>query len=339
MLVVFHLLIAAASGLVPSQAPSGSSPAVARVVAAYGDIMEELAVQMAGGGAATPRMKALEAQLEKEVTATSGELLVVMRNGNVEDAEAAAYALRYAPDPDAAVAALLASLDRFEGRLANNIGLALMFLCGRHPSLKVPMPPLVAELHSTDWTHQQKIAQVIDVLVRRGGVVDEDGKLAAALIPMLASQRQRVSDPAREILPATTGVELGKAPEPWVEWYTKRHGRTIDLAAGIYELVQIVRPSMEKGSEVYRVAGRPYATHEALVARLKADRAIAHGLERQFGVVIQVPANGFPQERLTSLAKAVFTEAQPTSLVVSPITDEFVPFAVALRKLRSMLGR
>jgi len=338
MLVADLLMIAVASGLVPAQAPSApSSPsAVARVVATYGDVMQELSVQMAGGGVATRRMKALEAQLAKEVAAAGGELLTVVRRGNVEDAEAVAYALRYAPDPDAAVAALLESLDRFDGRLANNIGLALMFLCQRHASLKVPLPPLVAQLQSTDWTHQQKIAQVIEVLVKRGGVVDEDGALTAALIPMLASQRSRVFSSAREILPAITGVQLGTAPEPWVAWYSKRYGRKIDLAADIYELVQIVQPSMEKEREVYRVAGRSYATHEALVARLQSDMAITHGLQRQFAVAIQLPASGFPHERLTGLAEWVFTQVHPKSLVVSPISDEFVPFAVALSKLQSM---
>ena len=50
--------------------------------------------------------------------------------------------------------------------------------------------------------------------------------------------------------------------------------------------------------------------------------------------MIQVPAKGFPQDRLTKLAEALFTEVKPDSLVISPIADEFVPFTTALRNLR-----
>lgn len=120
------------------------------------------------------------------------------------------------------------------------------------------MEPLARALRVREWGHQQKALQVIEVLAQRGGVKDGDGTLAAALIPMLASQRVRVFRPAREILPKVTGQSLGNAPEPWAKWHAKTYGRpTVDVAAGVYELAQIIRLEMRNGKSSTRSRERP----------------------------------------------------------------------------------
>jgi hypothetical protein len=201
-----------------AQAPSaaaaqiGLSPDARRVIDTYSEIMTELQAQMAGGGRQTERMTVLERRLAAEVKAAATELFAVVRDRDYESANAAAYALKYAPEPKGAVSALLVALDRFDGKMTNNIGLTLEHLCMEHPTLEVPTAPLTRALQAREWTHQQKVAQVVQVLVQRGGVTDPDGTLAAALIPMLASQRVRVFAPARQLLPTITARSLGNAP-------------------------------------------------------------------------------------------------------------------------------
>jgi hypothetical protein len=129
-----------------------------------------------------------------------------------------------------------------------------------------------------------------------------------------------------------------------VAWYAKTHGRPIDLAAGVYELVQIVRPMIRNGNESYRVESNVYVTEHDLLARLNRDADTARGLGRKFNVVVQVPEGGLPQNRLVALVDTILQEVHPGageraefSLVVSPESDEFVSFSVALRHLRRLL--
>lgn len=208
---------AAAQDPSTSAAQTEASPEVKRVLDTYAEIMQEVLEQMAAGGRQTERMAALERRMAEEVKTALPELFEVVRNGDFESANAAAYALHSAPDPHAAVTPLLAGLHRFDGKMANNVFVALMYLCIEHPAVEVPVEPLVRALRVREWSHQHKASQVIEVLAQRGGVKDPDGALAGALIPMLASQRMRVFRPAREILPKVTGQSLGNAPEPWGE--------------------------------------------------------------------------------------------------------------------------
>lgn len=327
------------------------SPAAQRVVATYREMMEELMAVMKGGGKPTERMTMIEKRMADEVKQTAPELLELVRHGEQEPADAAAYALRYAPDPGAAAQALLEGLPRFNGALGNNVGLALMHLCMDHPDLKIPLAPLTKALSAQQWNQQQKVAQLIEVLAQRGEVTDDDGALTATLITMLASQRSRVNRPARELLPKITGQGLGNDPQPWMDWYGQKYGRTIDLPGSIYELVQIVHAVVVSGQGQYRIDDQAYTTEDDLLARLRADAATAMGLGRSFGVVIQVPEQGFPDDRLNRLVATVVkplkevisnmtkSGGQPHGevsfgLTISPESDEFIPFAVAVANLR-----
>ena len=143
--------------------------------------------------------------MAEEVKQAAPELQELVRHGEQESADAAAYALRYAPDPRAAVLALVEGLPRFNGALSNNVGLALMHLCIEHPDLTIPLAPLTTALSARQWNEQQKVAQLIEVLAQRGQVTDQDGELSATLISMLANQRDRVNEPARELLQRSRG--------------------------------------------------------------------------------------------------------------------------------------
>jgi hypothetical protein len=312
--------------------PQQWPPAATRVIATYGEMMKALDAQMAAGGADSMRMNALEARLAEEVKASGSELIDVLRTGDYEAANAAAYGLRYASNAEEAIHALLAGLGRLDGGLTNNIGLSLEHLSKEHSDL-IPLEPLATALLAHDaWNNQQKIAQVIQGILEHRRVSDDGGALSAALIPMLASQRVRVFSPAREILPRITELSLGNDVQLWATWYLRKYGRRIDIASGVYELAQIVHLQFRNGAPTFRVEGRTYSTDHALLARLRADSQTTRALGRKFGVVLQVPETGFPEDQLTSLVQAAL--ALSDNVTVSPESDEFVPFSTALRTLR-----
>jgi hypothetical protein len=310
--------------------------AVKRVLETYAEFMGEMSAMMSAGGRPTERSRALEARLSEEVKAAGPALLAVVRTGDYETANAAVFALSYSSEPEAAVAALLDGLPRLDGKLTNNIGIALTELSTKHPTLNVPMAPLVAALHSQEWNYQQKMAQTIEVLVRQHGIEDPDGALASALIPMLASQRVRVFEPARILLPIIALRALGNAPERWATWYAATYGRSIDLAAGVYELVQIVHLGIDQGREVYRVEERTYVTEPALIARLREDANETQRLGRKFAVVFRIP-EGFPGNRIGPLLERILMETSAYTVTGSPESDEFVPFSIALQNLRTVI--
>jgi hypothetical protein len=339
MSCIAALFVVGLSAQAPDPPRAQWSPVVRRVLATCDEIDNETVAVMAGGGTATPRINAVEARLAVEVNDAGPELLDVLRAGDYETAHAAACALGYFPNAATAVDALLAALARFDGRLTNNIGISLERLSRQHPELAIPLEPLVAALDAHDeWNRQQKIAQVIEALLEHRPLPDSKGALAAALIPMLANQRIRVSGAAREILPRITGQSLGKKPEPWCAWYLRKYGRRVDVAAGVYELAQVVHLELRNGPAIYRVEGRRYTTEEALLARLRIDAETTHAIGRKFGVVLVVPESGFPEERLTSLAEAALAISR-YNVVMSPESDEFVPFSTALKNLRRLSVR
>jgi hypothetical protein len=312
------------------------SPEVAQVLVTYRELMQELPAMLARGEQRSDRMSALEAQMAAQVKTAQPQLFTVVQQGDVDAAEAAAYSLKYATNPAAAVTPLLIALDRFDGRLANNVGLTLEYLCRQNPALQIPLEPLARSLAARQWNQQQKVAQVVEALSERGTLTDPDGMLTAALIPMLASQRQQVFLPVRDVLPRITGQSLGIAAEPWVVWFAQTHGRTLDLSAGIYELVQIVQPAIRNGNETFSIERIIYVSRETLLTRLRMDAETARRLNRKFGVAIQIPKEGFPQDRLTALVEAVLPVFE-AGVVIQPEIVEFVPFSVALERLQRLL--
>lgn len=318
------------------------SSEAAQVTATYTEIMQQVIATMAAGGKGeTSVMKDLEAKIAAEVKRAVPELYEVVRTGDRQPAEAAAYALRYAPDPEAATAALIEALGRFDGALANNVGLSIEHLCRNHPMLVIPIEPLTRALDTTQWNQQQKVAQALLAVENQGGLTDPQGDLTAALIPMLANQRVRVYGPARTLLPKLTRQDLGHDAAMWTRWYRTRYGRTIDLPSRIYELVQIIEISIVAGEERFRVGDSEYATLGSTLARLKADAQTAHDLKRKFEIVVQVPVQGIPQDRLMAIANTLVKELFPShggGLTISPQSDEFVPFEQAVLRLRRLLA-
>ena len=308
------------------------APVLALVEASESALMD----MMAQGGKTTPRYTEAEAQLATAARAAEPALIGALSAESLDVARPAAYALGYANDADAAASALVAALRRNDEGLTNNVGLSLMALAEKHPSLDVPLPPLIRKLHSHTWTDQQKIGQVIQVLAMHRPIADPNGELAQALIPMLLSQRSRVRDPARDILPRVTGQSLGNKAERWVAWFAQRHGRSIDLTSAIYELLQIVRPSMVENVAVFTVAGQEYRDLDALVARLAADAMTTRNLGRQFAIAVQIPEQGYPPDRMETLGEALFTRLAPIELVISPMGDDFHPFDAALARLQRL---
>ena len=202
-----------------SSTPIASSPDAQRVLASYAELME--AVQesvVVSGGAPTERMRAIEERMAGDVRVAAPELLRIASQGGFSESDAAAYALRFAPEPAVAVEALLAALDRFDGRLTNNICLSLEKIVAENPTVDVPVERIAQALRAPRWNNQQKAAQVLAALARRGTLADPEGTVGMALVSMLASQRPRVFRPAQELLPSVSGQSFGDDPQPWAQW-------------------------------------------------------------------------------------------------------------------------
>ena len=318
-------------------AAQSTPPDVQRVIDLYNAILRELPEVVAGNQRAIDRTQALDQDLANAVKGAQPALVDALARDSLEAATAAAYALRHAPDPNAAVGPLLETLTRFDGRLANNIGLALEWLARNHASLQVPLPPLTRALSVRTWTTQQKIGQVVQALAERGAVTDADGALVAALIPMLASQRQQVFVPAREILPRLAGQTLGNDAEHWARWYEKAYNRRIDLAAGIYELVDAVSVDSRDGVETFTVEQDTYTSHDRLLDRLRQDAATARGLDREFSVAVRLPAAGAMPPGFDRLAEALMPIV-PNGFVIQPASFDFMPFSQAVARLRRLIA-
>jgi hypothetical protein len=323
-------------------APAGESrqadpsPNVLRVLKTYDELMQANVEAVAAGGKFTERMQELEKRLAADVAGTQPELQALLATGNRERATAAAYALRHAPAPQPAVRSLVAALDRFDGALQNNICLALMFLLQAHPSVEVPLAPLVRTMAEKRWTSQQKAAQVVELMARQRKLADPDGSLAAVLIPMLASQRSRVYGPARSILPRVTGQSLGNDPIAWADWYRRKYGRRLDLAGSVYELLQIIRAERRGDKESFRVENDVYTSAAELLKRLKADTQTARQRGKVFALAVLLPAGSFPLDRVQGLMESLLPALPGVDVVFSPENEEFVPFTSALERLRRL---
>jgi hypothetical protein len=314
--------------------PANPSPVVLRILKTYDELMQANMEAVAAGGKITERMQESEKRLAQDVAGSQPELQALLATGNREQATAAAYALRHAPAPQPAVRSLVAALDRFDGALQNNICLALMFLLQAHPSVEVPLAPLVRTMAAKRWTSQQKAAQVVEVKARQEKLADPDGSLAAVLIPMLASQRNRVYGPARNILPRVTGQSLGNDPVAWADWYRQKYGRRLDLSGGVYELLQIVRPERRGDKESFRVEDDVYSSVRELLERLKADAQTACQRGKAFTLAVVLPAGSFPLDRVQGLMEALLPALPGVDVVFSPENEAFVPFSQALERLR-----
>jgi hypothetical protein len=342
-IVTVCVLASWTTGTISARQPPASSTAIAsspeaqRVLASYAELMDAVQESVAvSGGSPTERMRAIEERMAGDVRVAAPELLRITSQGGFPESDAAAYALRFAPEPAVAVEALLAALDRFDGRLTNNICLSLEKIVADNPTVDVPVERIAQALGAPRWNYQQKAAQVLAALARRGTLADPEGTVGMALVPMLASQRPRVFRPAQELLPKVSGQSLGDDPQPWAQLYAARFGRAISMADGVYELVQIVHPTTSGGREAYRVEGQTYGSEGELLARLNEDAGAARELGRRFAVVIQLGDEGFPPDRIEPLADAILPLTSD-DLVVSPPGDQFVPFSVAAHRLRGYL--
>ena len=308
---------------------------VQRIARLYQEWTNGIMSNVASAGKASEAMKAPEERLKQEARQHQALLEQMLRGGTPEQQDAAAYVLSYAPDAKRAVLALSQALERDPVHLANNTCLALGNLAKQNPKIAIPLRPLIHALQTPVWNSQQKAALVVEELAARHRVSDKDGSLTAALIPMLCSQRVRVFQPARTLLPQITGQQLGEAAKPWAEWHARRYGRPLLLARGIYELLEVVHPRIQQDKLVYTVENDTYASEDDLMRRLSADKAIADSLMRRYALAIQLPSEGLPLEKLMPFADVLGPRLKLHEIVFSPATDTFVPFTQGVQHLRA----
>src|SRR5262245_1940993 len=195
-------------------------------------------------------------------------------------------------DAPAAIEPLLEEMRKSAPTLDNNVGLQVELILRNHPGAPCPLEPLLEGIQRHVWNSQQKCAQALSALLERGDGKGRERELAAALIPLLTSQRPRVFDAAQRCLEALTGRALGDVPLPWAAWYEQEFGEPLDLSGAVYEDLVVVRPRIE-GTEpdaplVFHVEGQDLGSSEELRALFEQRMANAAERALELGVVVQV---------------------------------------------------
>lgn len=258
------------------------------------------------------------------------ELMATLRDDELEDELRVMQAFAKQSGAPAAIPGLLAALRAEAPALDNDVGLTLDFVLAAHPHAPCDMEPLLEAIRRPRWTSQQKCAQALVHLLRRGDGAGRERELAADLVPLLASQRPRVFDAAEACLVALTGEEHGDTPDGWLAWYAARFGTELDMRAAVYEDLLVVRPLADGESARYEVEGEQLATtaelRELVAERLHAarERGLALGVsiqlaDEQLADLAAVLAD--PEVR--ALLELLIGELGIADVVVSPSADAF----------------
>jgi D-alanyl-D-alanine carboxypeptidase len=250
------------------------------------------------------------------------------------------------PDAPAAIPGLLAKIRAEAPALDNDGCLALEQILRAHPDATCPVDVLLEVVARPIWTSRQKGAQALALALRPEVVAGQRERLARAVIPLLASQRERVYSAGARCLAAIAGRDLGDDPAAARAWFFATFGKGIDLVAAVHEEVVVVRPQEDGG---FRVQGEPAADLAELTAKAAAARELARARGLEVGAVVVLP-----KARVDALLeRGDFSEVAPVvraladagidGATFAPDTDEFrPPFAEdegALAPLRAQLAQ
>lgn len=263
---------------------------------------------------------------------------------------AAMRELAAAADAPARIPAILAELRAAAPAFDNDGCLLLELVLRAHPEAMVPVAAIRDELLAVAtrpaWTSRQKSAQALAVLFQRpAALAGAEERIARTLVPLLASQRGRVSAAAAACLARFEDAAFGDDPFAARAWFHARFGGAVDLHTARFEEVLVAR-EVDDGFAL--PDGRTVARAD-LVEIAAAARAVAADRRRTFEVVVQTdaarvdravatPELGGYRELLGALARA-----SGGGVTLAPDTDRFrPPFAedpARHRELRAALQR
>lgn len=211
----------------------------------------------------------------------------------------------------------------------NNRCLVLSSILARHlREARLDVEPLLAVLKSHSWTNQQKVADILAEAVRRPELFNGREKEAIrAVIPLTASQRGPVVEPALRVLHAVTGAgALERDPRAWAGWFESRFGEKLDLRGSVYERVTVLSSERSTaGALTFRMDGKPVQDESALRSQLKTFLGVsqAAGLRPSFVVLIPTPVTS------SETQDKALRDAQPIRDVLRSLEHEEMTLAPA----------
>ncbi len=250
-----------------------------------------------------------EKQAGPRLSAETERLLDIALDGSIsKELSQALEELPKRPDWQSAVDTLLEDIQRDPTALHNNRLIVLLAIVSAHlQEVRVDLDPLIAALGTERWTNQQKTANLLAKMAENRALFkSKEQPVIRALIPLTASQRGLVTEPALLALHQLTGnSSLQRDPEAWARWFEARYHDTIRLAGSVYELVTVIGTEEgEAGVRRYRIGNRLY-TLEEIQEPLQAaiDEARHAGLRPSFAFLVTEPITS-AETQAAALAEA-----------------------------------
>jgi hypothetical protein len=176
-----------------------------------------------------PDLAPYDERFAREVPPHFADLVKVLReDADPEKRGAAAYLLAYGSPAQAVVDALVPSVRDGDSLVRNDVIRVFTQLPQRAPDANVPLAPFLDALDFPDTTDRNKAAYALLALASRapddcrGPILGKDGDI---LLAMLALAQPNNRDPARRILAALAGKDLGEDVGAWNAWLRSARGR------------------------------------------------------------------------------------------------------------------
>ncbi|HEY0554530.1 MAG TPA: hypothetical protein VGG20_09700 [Thermoanaerobaculia bacterium] len=247
------------------------------------------------------------------------------------------------PDWQAVIDLLVEEMRNDPSGLHNYRSIVLHSLISRHlAEARLNVKPLLAVVASQSWTNQQKTSIVLADAVRRPDLFKgEEKETIRAMIPLTASQRGPVVEPALQVLHALTGEkDLQRDPLAWARWFEAHYGDKIDLRGSVYELVDVIAiETSSNGALSFRADGKHVQDKEKLRAQIQGfiSRARAVGLRPRLVALVPTPITSIEtgnqasrearpvQEILGSLGIEEYTVTPDDTVFYPPFEPGFPP--------------
>lgn len=229
------------------------------------------------------------------LTAETERLLDIALDGSIsKQFSQALEELPKRPDWQKVVDTLIEAIRRDPNALHNNRLIVLLAIVSAHlHEARVDLDPLIAALGTERWTNQQKTADLLAKMAENKALFkSKEQPVIRALIPLTASQRGLVTEPALLTLHRLTGnSSLQRDPEGWARWFEAKYHETIRLVGTVYELVTVIGTEEgEAGARRYRIGNRLYRLEEIQKPLQAAiDEARQAGLRPSFAFLVTEP--------------------------------------------------